>query len=90
MVLVTNTKNVQVKEVNRGGFLHTHQQEEPVNLGRRQMQEYWKIRRQRPTVMDTLRNVYMKLIKEVLEVPTAQSGAGHATTLVTLLHIVVR
>ena len=30
--LVTNPKNVQVKKVNQGGVLHTHQQEEPMNL----------------------------------------------------------
>ena len=42
-----------------------------------------------PTVKDTLRHGEMKLIKEVLEVPTAQLGAGHATMLVTLLHIVI-
>ena len=42
-----------------------------------------------PTVRDTLKNGEMKLIKEMLEV-IAQSGAGHATMLVTLLHIVVQ
>ena len=66
MGLVTKPKNVQVKEVNQGGVLHTHQQED------------LKIRRQRPTVRDTLRHGEMKLIKEVLEVPKAQSDAGHA------------
>ena len=30
-----------------------------------------------PTVMDTLKHGEMKLIKEVLEVPTAQSDVGH-------------
>ena len=90
MALVTKTKNVQVKEVNQGGVLHTHQQEEPMNLGRRPMQEYLNIKRQSPTVRDSLRHGDMNLIKEVLEVPTTQSGAGHATMLVTLLHIVVR
>ena len=54
------------------------------------MQEDLKIKRQRPTVSDTLGHGEMKLIKEVLEVPTTQSGVGHATMLVTLLHIVVR
>ena len=37
-----------------------------------------------------LKHGEMKLIKEVLEVPTTQSGVGHVTMLVTLLHIVVR
>ena len=80
---------MQVKEVNRGRVLPIHQQEEPMNLGRRPMQEDLKIRRQRPILRDTLRYGEMKLIKEVLEVPTTQTGAGHATMLVTLLHIVV-
>ena len=53
------------------------------------MQEDLKIRRQRPTIRDTLKNGEMKLIKEVLEVPTAQSNVGHVTMLVTLLHIVI-
>ena len=88
MGLVTKPKNVQVKEVNQGGVLHTHQQEEPMNLGR-PMQEDLKIRRKRPTLRDTLRYGGMKLIKEVLEVPTIQSVVGHATMLATLLHIVV-
>ena len=87
--LFTKPKNVQVKEVNRGRVLPTHQQEEPMNLGR-PMQEDLKIRRQSPTIRDTLRHGDMKLIKEVLEVPTTQSDVGHATMLVTLLHIVVR
>ena len=87
--LVTNPKNVQVKEVNQGRALPTHQQEELVNLGR-PMQEYFKIIRQSPTVRHTLWNGYMNLIKEVLEVPKAQSGVGHATMLVALLHIVLR
>ena len=43
-----------------------------------------KIRRKRPTVRDTLKDGEMKLIKEVLEVPTTQSSAGHVTMLVTL------
>ena len=77
MDLATKPKIVQVKEVSQEGVLHIHQQED------------LKIRRQMPTVRDTLRHGEMKLIKEVLEVPTAQSGAGHATMLVTLLHIVV-
>ena len=89
MDLVTNPKNVQVKEVNQGGVLHTHQQEEPMNLGRRPMEKDLKIRRQRPVVKDTLRYGGMKSKKEVLEAPTTQLGAGHATMLVTLLHIVV-
>ena len=54
------------------------------------MQKALKIIRQSITVRDTLRHGEMKLIKEVLEVPTAQSGVGHVTMLVTLLHIVVR
>ena len=87
--LVTKPKSVQVKEVNQGRVLPTHQQEEPVNLGR-PMQEYLKIRRQRPTIRDSLRHGYMKYIKEVLEVPTTQSGVGNAIMLVTLLHLVVR
>ena len=90
MGLVTKPNNVQVKEVNQGGVLHTHQQEEPMNLGRRQMHEDLKIRRQRPTVRDTLKHGDMKLIKEVLEVSKTQSSVGHATMLVTFLHIVVR
>ena len=69
--------NVPVKEVKQEEVLHTHQQED------------LKIRRQMPTVRDTLRHGEMKRIKEVLEVPTTQSGAGHVTMLVTLLHIVV-
>ena len=80
--------NVPVKEVSQEGVLHTLQQEELVNLGRRQIQKILKIRRQMPIVMDTLRHGEMKLIKEVLEV-IAQSGAGLGTMLVTLLHIVV-
>ena len=78
MCLATNPKNVQVKEVNQEGVLHIHQQED------------LKIRNQMPTVKDTLKHGEMKLIKEVLEVPTAQSIFGHATMLVTLLHIVAR
>ena len=89
MGLVTKPKSVQVKEVNQGRVLPTHQQEEPVNLGR-PMQEDLKIRRQSPTIRDTLRHGDMKLIKEVLEVPTAQLDVGHATMFVTLLHIVIR
>ena len=68
----------QVKEFNQEGVIHIHQQ------------EYFKIRNQMPTVRDTLKHGEMKLIIEVLEVPTAQSDVGHATMLVTLLHIVVR
>ena len=71
MGLVTNPKNVQVKEVNQGGVLHTHQQEESLNLGRRLMHKDLKIRRQRPTIKDTLNHGDVKLIKEVLEVPIA-------------------
>ena len=69
---------MQVKEVNQEGVLHIHQQED------------LKIKNQMPTVRDTLKHGEMRLIKEVLEVPTAQSNVGHATMLVTLLHIVVR
>ena len=65
MGLATKPKNVQVKEVNQGGVLHIHQQED------------LKIRNQIPTVRDTLKHGEMKLIKEVLEVPTAQSDVGH-------------
>ena len=54
------------------------------------MQEDLKIKRQMPTIRDTLRHGDMKLIKEVVESPAAQSGDGHVTMLVTLLHIVVR
>ena len=89
MGLVTKPKNVQVKEVNQGRALPTHQQEELVNLGR-PMQEYFKIIRQSPIVRHTLWNGYMNLIKEVLEVPTAQSSVGQATMLVTLLHVTIR
>ena len=42
-----------------------------------------------PIVKETLKHGEMKLIKEVLEVPIAQSDVGHATMLVTLLHIAV-
>ena len=77
MGLATKPKNVRVKEVNQEGVFHTYQQKD------------LKIRRQRPTVRDTLKHGEMKLIKEVLEVPTAQSDVGHATMLVTLLHIVI-
>ena len=81
--------NVSVKEVSQEGVLHTLQQEELVNLGRRPIKEDLKIRIQMPTIRDTLRYGGMKLIKEVLEVHTAQSGVGHATMLVTLLHTVL-
>ena len=63
---------MRVKEVNQGGVLHTHNQED------------LNIRRQMFTVKETLKNGEMKLIKEVLEVPTAQSDVGHAIMLVTL------
>ena len=89
MRLVTNPKNVQVKKINQVRALPTHQQEELVNLGR-PMQEYLKIRRQMPTIKDTLRHGDMKSIKEVLEVIIAQLGVGHAIMLVTFLHIVVQ
>ena len=89
MGLATKPKSVQVKEVNQGRVLPTHQQEEPVNLGRRPMQEDLNIKRQRPTFRDTLRHGEMKLIKEVLEYPT-QLDVGNATMLEALLHIVVR
>ena len=78
MGLATNPKNVQVKEVNQEEVLRTYQQED------------LKIRRQMPTIRDTLRHGDMNLIKEVFEVTMAQSGVRHATMLVTLLHIVVR
>ena len=68
--------NVPVKEVNQEEILHTYQQED------------LKIRRQRPTVRDMLRHGEMKRIKEVLEVPTAQLGAGHGTNLGTKHKIV--
>ena len=70
--------NVPVKEVKQEEVLHTHQQED------------LKMRRQMSTIKDTLKHGEMKLIKEVLEAPTAQSDVGHATMSVTLLHIVVR
>ena len=54
------------------------------------MQEDLKIRRQKPIVRGTLWHGDMMLIKEVLEIPTAHLGAGHATMLVTLLHILVQ
>ena len=63
MGLATKPKNVQVKEVNQEGVLHIHQQ------------EYLKIRRQMPIVRDMLRHGELKLIKEVLEVPTARLDA---------------
>ena len=59
--------NVPVKEVNQEGILHSHQQED------------FKIRSQ----MSRIRDGEMKLIREVLEAPTAQLGAGHATNLGT-------
>ena len=90
MGLVTKTKSVQVKEFDRGRFLPIDQQEEPVNLGRRPMQEYLKIRIQRPIVKDTIRHGDMNLIKEVLEALTNQSDVGLLTMLVTLMHIVIR
>ena len=65
MGLVTNPKNVKVQEVIQGGVLHTKQQ------------ECLNIKIQRPIIRDSLRHGEMKLIKEVLEVPTTQSGAGH-------------
>ena len=70
--------NVPVKEVNQEGVLHTHQQED------------LKIKRQMSIVKDTLKHGEMKLIKEVLVAPTTQSDVGHATMLVTLLHIAIR
>ena len=70
--------NVPIKEVNQEGVLHTHQQED------------LKIRRKMSTVKDTLKHGEMKQIKEVLDVPTAQSNVGHTTMSVTLLHIIVR
>ena len=50
--------NVPVKEVIQEGVLHIHQQED------------LKIRRQISILRDTLRHGEVKLIKEVLEVPT--------------------
>ena len=70
--------DVPVKEVKQEEVLYTHQQED------------LKIRRQMSTVRDTLRHGDMKRIKEVLEVPTAQSSVGHETMGVILLHMVVR
>ena len=64
--------NVPVKEFNQEGTLLTHQQED------------LKIRSQ----MSTIRDGEMKLIKEVLEAPTAQSDVGHATNLGTKHKIV--
>ena len=78
MGLATKPKNLQVKEVNQEGVLHIPQQED------------LKIIRQRTRFRDTLNNGDMKFIKEVLEVPTSQSGTEHAIVLVTLLHIVIR
>ena len=90
MGLVTKPKNVQVKEFNQGGVFHTHQREDPMNLGRSPIHKDLKIRRQRLTVNDTLRSGGMKLIKEVLEVPTTQSDVGHVTILVTLFLISIQ
>ena len=86
--LDTKPKNVLVKEVNQEGFLHTLQEEELVNLRRRQIQKILKIKRQEPTIKYILKDGEKKLIKEVMEVSPAQSGAGHATDLETLQHIV--
>ena len=66
------------KEVNQEGVLRTYQQED------------LKIRRQMSTIKDTLKHGEMKLIKEVLEAPIAQSDVGHSTMSVTLLHIAVQ
>ena len=71
MGLDTKPMNVPVKEVNQEEVLRTYQQED------------LKIRRQMPTIGDMLRHGEMKWIKEVLEVPTAQLSAGHATNLGT-------
>ena len=54
------------------------------------MQKDLKIRKQRPTVKDTLKYGGMKLITDLLEVPTTQLGVGQVTMLVTLLYIVIR
>ena len=88
MGLGTKSKSVQVKEINQGGVPYTHQQEESVNLGRRPQQEFLKIKREEPTIKDMLKDREKKLIKEVMEVSPAQSGAGHAIDLITLQHIV--
>ena len=80
--------NVPVKEVSQEGVLHTLQQEELVNPGRRQIQKILKIKRQEPTVKYILKDGEKKLIKEVMEVSPAQLGAGHATDLGTKLKIV--
>ena len=72
----------------QGRVPYTHQQEESVKLGRRTQQEVLKIKREEPTVKDMLKDGENKLIKEVMEVSPAQSGASHATDLVTLQHIV--
>ena len=88
MGLDTKPKNVLVKEVNQEGLLHTLQQEELVNIGRRKIQIFFKIKRQEPTVKDILKDGEKKLIKEVMEVSPTQSGVGHATDLITLQHIV--
>ena len=71
MVLGTNPKSVQVKEINQGGVPYTHQQEESVNLGRRPQQEVLKTEREEPTVKDILKDGEKKLIKEVMEVSPA-------------------
>ena len=68
MGLDTKPKNFPVKEVNQEGVLHTLRQEELVNIGRRQIQKFLKIKRQEPTVKDILKDGENKLIKEVMEV----------------------
>ena len=78
--MVTKPKSVQVKEVNQGRVLHTHQQEEPVNLGI-PMNEDLKIRRKRPIVRDNFRHGDMNLIKEVLKSPMTQLDARQVTKL---------
>ena len=59
-----------------------------MNLGRRPMQKDLKIRRQRPTVKDTLRYGGMKLIEEVLEAPMKILDDVHVTKMDILLSLV--
>ena len=86
--LDTKPMNVPVKEVIQEGVLHTLQQEELVNLGRRQIQKILKIKRQEPTVKYILKDGEKKLIKKMMKVSPAQLGTGHATNLGTKLKIV--
>ena len=88
MRLDTKPKKVLVKEVNQEGVLHTLQQEELVNLGKRQIQKILKIKRQEPTVNNILKDGEKELIKGVIKVSPTQLGAGHPTDLGTKLKIV--